>query len=128
MYMYTKKNKSTVSLLCDGNVPNREFFSCKGAVTTDIEIHTVIRTVPHTRDLNPDSVSASRLKNTMKNIRGISRDTPTPILVDTTATATAEIHAALGNPKVVKRTLHQERAKHLPPNPQSLQDLAFEDQ
>ena len=43
----------------------------------------------------------------------------------TTASA-MEIRAALGNPKVVKRTLHWECRKHLPQNSQSLQDLVIE--
>ena len=59
---------------------------------------------------------------------GTSRGTPTPILLDTAAPATSEIRAALGNPEVVTRAVDQERAKHLPPNPQSLQDLIIGDQ
>ena len=125
-YMYTKKyqSKSTMRWECS----NRVSFSCKGAVTTDIEIRTVKCTVPHSHDSNPDSVAACRLKSTMKNISGTSRGTPTQILVDTTATATTEIRAALGNPESVKRTLRRERAKYLPLNPQSLQDLVIENQ
>ena len=67
---------------------------------------------------NPDSVPASRLKSTMRKISGTSPGTRTPILVDTTASATAEIGAALGNPKVVKGKLRREHGKHLPPNPE----------
>jgi len=96
-------------------------------VTTHIEIPTVILSVPHTDDPNPDSVAASRMKSTTKNISGTPRGTLTQIFVDTTATGTTEIRAALGNPELVKRTLRRERAKHLPPNPQSIQDLDLED-
>jgi len=64
-------------------------FSCKGAVTTDIDMQTVIviRIVPHTHDPNPDSVTTSRLKSTTKNKSGTSRGMPTQILVKTTVTA-----------------------------------------
>ena len=44
-----------------------------------------------------------------------------------TASGTAEIRAALGNPEVARRTLCRERAKQLPPNPQSHQDLIVQD-
>ena len=101
--------------------------SVNHAVTTHIEIPTVILSVPHTHDPNPESVAASRMKSTTKNISGTSRGTLTQIFVDTTATGTTEIRAALGNPELVKRTLRRERAKHLPPNPQSIQDLDLED-
>ena len=110
--------RTRLGLLYDGN----------GAVTKDIEISTLIRIVPHTHDPNPDSVAASRLKSTTKNKSGTSRGTPTQILVETTATARTEICCALGNPKVVKRTLHRDGAKHLLPNPQSLQDLVVDHQ
>ena len=48
--------------------------------------------------------------------------------MDTTAPATTEIRAALGNPEVVRCTLCWELFKHLPPNPQLLQDLIIGDQ
>ena len=86
----------------------------KGAVTTDIEIPTVIPSVPHSHDPDTGSVAASRLKSTMKNISGTSWSTPTQILVDTTATGTTEIRAALGKPELVKRTLRRDLTKHLP--------------
>ena len=54
----------------------------------------------HTQDPNPCSVAACRLKGTMKKVSGTSRDTPTPILLDTTAIAANEIRAAPGNPEV----------------------------
>ncbi|KAK2145597.1 hypothetical protein LSH36_669g01023 [Paralvinella palmiformis] len=69
----------------------------------DIEIQTVIRIVPHDQDPNPDFVAAlSKLKSTMKNKSGTSPSPLTQILVETMATATTEIRAALGDPEVVK--------------------------
>ena len=108
-YTYTEKNKrkSTMRWQCSRSA----LFCCKRAATTDIGIQRLIHTVSHTRDPNPDYVAAVR-----------PCGTPVLILVDNTP-ATTEIRAALDNPEVVKHTLCRERAKHLPPHPQSLQDL-----
>ena len=73
------------------------FFCCKGAAIMDIETKRVIHTVPHTHDPSHYAVAASRLKSMIKKISGTSRGTPTPIHVDTTASATTGV-CALGNP------------------------------
>ena len=98
------------------------------AGTTNIEIPTVIPTIPHDHDSDPDPVAASRRKITMKNTKGKSRGTPTKILVDTTTTVTTEISVGVDNPPVVKRAIRRESVKYLHQNPQSLQGLVIEDQ
>ena len=55
-YMYTKKKTSKSTMRWDCS--NRPSFSCKVAVTTDIESQTVIHVVPQTH--NPNPVAASR--------------------------------------------------------------------
>jgi len=49
-----ENHKGGQKLLLEGYMCTKKSFSCKGAVTTDIEIQTVIvliRIVPHTHDV-----------------------------------------------------------------------------
>ena len=107
---------------------NRSSISCKRAVTTDIEIWTLIRTVTHTLIIPIlalwQPVSWKHNEEHKWYIAGYAN----PDTRGYYTAATTEIRAALGNTEVVKRTLRRQRAKHLPQNPQSPQDLVVEDQ
>ena len=103
-------------------------FSCKAAITTDLEMKTVTSSTPHTHDPHDNAVSATKLRTTMRERVGSSRGTLTQLLTDITSDAPIEVRAELGNPETIKQSLRRERAKNLPKNPNSVGDLVLEDE
>ena len=96
----------------DGNVLTVLHSRARPPSPLTIEMMNVTSSTPYTHD---SAVSATTLRTTMRKSAGSSRGTLTP-------------RAGLGNPETSKRSLDQERAKHLPKNPNSVRDLVLEDE
>ena len=127
-----KSQKGGLKIIHDGYMYTKNYarvaFSCKAAITTDLEMKNVISSTPHTHDPHDTAVSATKLRTTERERAGSSRGTLTQLLTDITSDAPIEVRAELGNPETIKRSLRCERAKHLPKNPNSVGDLVLENE
>ena len=81
---------------------------------------------PHSHDPQEQSVAVAKLGASLKERAAGSRGTLTQLMPDHTTDVPVDVHAALGNPDTVKRSLRRERAKHMPKNPASLSELMLD--
>ncbi|XP_041369007.1 uncharacterized protein LOC121383200 [Gigantopelta aegis] len=124
-YLYTKRYaRKNIRWECS----SRAAFTCKGGVTSDLEIKTIVSFTQHSHDPQDQSVAVAKLRSAMKERAGTSRGTLTQLLVDSISDTPVDVRAELGKPDHIKRALRRERAKHMPKNPTSLRDLMLDDE
>ena len=79
-------------------------------------MQTVTSCVPNNHEGQQQSISATKIRTTLKEHAGTSRGTLTQLLVDYTTDVQVKVRAALFKPDSIKRSVRRQRAKHLPKN------------
>ena len=79
---------------------------------------TVTSAIHHIHDPRDIAVSSTKLRTTMLERAGSSRETRTQLLTGITSNHPIEVCAELGNTDVIKRSLRRGRAKNLAKNPE----------
>ena len=77
-------------------------------------------------DPQQQAVAITKLRASLKERAAGSCGTLTQLISDQTTDTPVDIHAGLGNPVTVKRSLRRERANHMPKNPTSLSELTLD--
>ena len=88
-FMYTKKNakKTTIRWECS----QRCAFSCKGSITTDLEMQTIMSCSEHCHAANESKVLATKVYATIKENASSARGSTQQILADATANASVQV-------------------------------------
>lgn len=125
-FMFTKKNtkKSTIRWECS----ERRALSCKGSLTTDLNVEIAKGNTEHSHPPNNSKVEAIKLMSTIKQNATTVRGHTSQILADAVSTVPVEVRVELGKTDTVKRRIRRTKRSALPAEPASLQDLTFDEE
>ena len=102
-YVYTKKATKPTRIRWECS--QRTFHSCKGAITTNLEMSDIRFTSGHSHPANENFTEACKLRQSLKDMAQKTRDDPARLLAQATSNVQVETRLEVGKSESVRRTL-----------------------
>ena len=124
-YLYTKKATKPTRIRWECS--ERKAHSCKGAVTTDLQLGDLRCTSTYSHPSSLSVIDASKVKDTMRDMAKKTSDDPSRIMAQAVTDIPMATRLEVGKTETVKRSLRRQRRAVLPAEPKCTGDLTLDD-